>query len=156
MRPTRLAPTVLLFAVLTPSHHGRTRLAAQPRPVARGAIDRPAVDTAPLAAVTTLLDIDHAFSKTGSDLSLRLALDAMFAAGVDSNDAVLMGGPDDPQFVVGSANIARTVAPVNRSARHRYPGRRYGTGGVERRSVRTRRAGATSVCGINCCQTSTE
>ena len=111
MRPTLLAPTVLLFAVLMPSHHGGTRLAA--RPMARGAIDRPAVDTAPLAAVTTFLDIDRAFSKTGSDLSMRSALDAMFAAGVDSNDAVLMGGPDDPQFVVGSANIARTVAPVN-------------------------------------------
>ena len=111
MRPTRLAPTVLLFAVLMPSHHGGTRLAA--RPMARGAIDRPAVDTAPLAAVTTLLDIDRAFSKTGSDLSMRSALDAMFAAVMDSNDAVLMGGLDDPQFIVGSANIVRTVPPVH-------------------------------------------
>ena len=111
MRPTRLAPTVLLFAVLIPSHHGGTRLAA--RPMARGAIDRPAVDTAPLAAVTTFLDIDRAFSKTGTDLSMRSALDAMFAAVMDSNDAVLMGGLDDPQFIVGSANIVRTVPPVH-------------------------------------------
>ena len=87
MRPTLLAPTVLLFAVLIPSHDGGTRLAAQSRPVARGAVDRQAVDRqavdpAPLAAVTTLLDIDRAFSKTSSDLSMRSALDAMFADGV--------------------------------------------------------------------------
>ena len=126
--------------------------------MARGAIDRPAVDTAPLAAVTTLLDIDRAFSKTGSDLSMRSALDAMFAAGVDSNDAVLIGGPDDPQFVVGSANIARTVAPVHGDqpatvTRGADTALAASSGDL---GVGARRAGATSVCGINCCQTSTE
>ncbi len=43
---------------------------------------RPAIDPASLAAVTVLLDIDRAFSKTSSDLSMRAAFDAMFADGV--------------------------------------------------------------------------
>ncbi|WP_396201910.1 hypothetical protein [Gemmatimonas sp.] len=72
MRPTLLAPAVLLMAALMIPHCGGARLSAQP----------PAADPAPLAAITTLLEIDRAFSKTSSDLSMRAALDAMFADGV--------------------------------------------------------------------------
>lgn len=82
MFPTLLAPAALLMAVLMLPHYGGARLAAQSQPVARRAVDRQVADPAPLAAVTTLLDIDRAFSKTSSDLSMRAALDAMFADGV--------------------------------------------------------------------------
>ena len=81
MRPTLLAPAVLLMAALMIPHRGGARLSAQ-RPAARRVVDRPAADPAPLAAITRLLEIDRAFSKTSSDLSMRLALDAMFADGV--------------------------------------------------------------------------
>jgi len=81
MRPTLLAPSVLFMAALMIPHHDGARLAAQ-APAARRVVDRSAADPAPLAAVTTLLDIDRAFSKTSSDLSMRAALDAMFANGV--------------------------------------------------------------------------
>lgn len=47
-----------------------------------------------------------------SSLAQRVGLLRAFAQ-MGSDDAVNMGGPDDPQFVVGAANIARTVAPVN-------------------------------------------
>ena len=82
MFPTLLAPTALLMAVLMLPYYGGARLAAQSPPVARREVDRQLADPAPLAAVTTLLDIDRAFSKTSSDLSMRAALDAMFADGV--------------------------------------------------------------------------
>ncbi len=82
MFPTLLAPAALLMAVLMLPHYGGARLAAQSQPVARRAVDRQVADPALLAAVTTLLDIDRAFSKTSSDLSMRAALDAMFADGV--------------------------------------------------------------------------
>lgn len=65
-----------MAALLNPQHDG-ARLAAQRQPSAARA-----ADPAPMAAVTTLLDIDRAFSKTSSDLSMRAALDAMFADGV--------------------------------------------------------------------------
>lgn len=77
MRPTLLAPAVLLMAaLLNPTHDGARLVAQRPPAAARAA------DPAPMAAVTTLLDIDRAFSKTSSDLSMRAALDAMFADGV--------------------------------------------------------------------------
>ena len=47
-----------------------------------------------------------------SSLAQRVGLSRAFAD-MGSDDAVNMGGADDPQFVVGAANIARVVAPVN-------------------------------------------
>lgn len=82
MRPTLLVSSALLLAALMTPHRGGARLAAQPQPAPRRASDRAAADPAPMAAVMTLLDIDRAFSKTSSDLSMRAALDAMFADGV--------------------------------------------------------------------------
>lgn len=82
MRPTLLVSSALLLAAVLTPLHGGTRLAAQPQPTPRRTSDRAVVDPAPLAAVTTLLEIDRAFSKTSSDLSMRAALDAMFADGV--------------------------------------------------------------------------
>jgi hypothetical protein len=77
MRPTLLAPAALLMAALLNPTHDGARLSAQRQPSAARA-----ADPAPMAAVTTLLDIDRAFSKTSSDLSMRAAFDAMFADGV--------------------------------------------------------------------------
>ena len=223
MRPTLLALAAVPMAALFTLQKDRAYLAAQPpgapRPATSRAANRFKADPAVPAAVTTWLDIDRTFSKTSSDLSMRAALDAMFADGViapwqhgftfgylaaeysdgrlahfkhmacrvseprgwrdaawnqrpigaaplapepqppslpphlllattdtdviarhfcslmnaeagfssfaqrgglssafadmGSNDAVNLGGPDDPQVVVGAANLARIVAPVN-------------------------------------------
>ncbi len=69
MRPTLLAPVALLLAVQIAAAQSPSGVRQPPSITAR-------------AAVATLFDIDRAFSKTSSDLTMRAALDAMFANGV--------------------------------------------------------------------------
>ncbi len=89
MRPTFLAAAALTLA----AHVASAQSATAPRQ---------APEISPRAAAATLLDIDRAFSKTSSDLTMRAALDAMFANGII---ALHVRG----EIVVGKAAVLKVL-----------------------------------------------
>lgn len=89
---------------------GAAPLASEPQPPSVPLRMKPAVTDRTVIArhYRSLVNAESGFSL----LAQRVGLSRAFAD-MGSDDAVNMGGPDDPQFVRGAANIARTVAPVD-------------------------------------------